>query len=412
MPRRTVTTTTRDLLPLPSDRDASGRDFGAEELENLAQVLRSGKLNGTFGTFVPRLEREFAARLGVPRAVACASGTAAVHAALGALDLQPGDEVVTSPITDMGAILPILYEGAAPRFADVEPDSGNVSAATIAAVLGERTRAVVVTHLFGMPCDMAPIVALCRERGVVLIEDCSQAFLAEDAGRLVGCHGALATFSLQQGKHMTCGEGGLVVAADEALAKRVELYVNKGFAYGTAQPDHDVPGLNYRMTELQAAVAVAQLHKLDDVVARPRAPAARRCRALEGLAGGATTPARAGTVHSWWRFCLFVDEARIRGGAGALGRSLSAAGLTVMPHYIKKPAFECRVFADRARFGVVREGFANAGVEPPPQASAAHPGVYAALRSMLVLPWNERYHDGHVDLIAAAVHDAVAESRS
>ena len=171
-------------LTLPSDQDASGRTLGAEEIALVAQAIRSGTLTSTKGTFVKTLEGRFADLLGVRHAYACASGTAAVHTAIAAIDPEPGDEIVTSPITDMGALAPILYQGAIPVFADVDPDTLNVTAATIQPRLSARTRAIVVTHLFGNPCEMSEIMALARARDIPVIEDCAQAFLARHDGQL------------------------------------------------------------------------------------------------------------------------------------------------------------------------------------------------------------------------------------
>src|SRR5207249_5999345 len=164
-------------LTLPSDQEASGRTRGDEEIALVAEAIRSGTLTSTKGTFVKTLERRFAELLGVEHAWACASGTAAVHTTIAAIDPEPGEEIITSPITDMGALAPILYQGAIPVFADVDPVTCNVTAAAIERVLSERTRAVIVTHLFGNPCQMTEIMALCRSRGIVVIEDCAQAFL-------------------------------------------------------------------------------------------------------------------------------------------------------------------------------------------------------------------------------------------
>ena len=152
-------------IRLPSDQDASGRSFGPEELEALREVLDSGTLTATKGEFTKRFEAAVADLLGIEHVVACASGTAAVHVALAGLDLEPGDEVVTTAITDMGALSPILYQGAIPVFTDVDPDTMNVTAATIEASLSDRTRAIIVTHLFGNPCQMDEILALGAERG-------------------------------------------------------------------------------------------------------------------------------------------------------------------------------------------------------------------------------------------------------
>src|SRR5579864_4770478 len=145
---------------LPSDQDASGRDLGPRELALLAEAIHSGTLTSTKGTFVRALQNRFAAMLGVDHAYACASGTAAIHCAIAALDPNPGDEIITSPITDMGALAPILYQGAVPVFADVEPLTCNVTAESVAKRMSAKPRAIVATHLFGNPCDIDEIVAM------------------------------------------------------------------------------------------------------------------------------------------------------------------------------------------------------------------------------------------------------------
>ncbi|MCL6545538.1 MAG: DegT/DnrJ/EryC1/StrS family aminotransferase, partial [Bryobacteraceae bacterium] len=286
-------------MQLPSDADRSGRDFGAEELELLREVIESGTLNCTRGTQVAALEAEFAARYGVPYCRAVSSGTAAIHAAIAAIDPEPGDEIITSPVTDMGAITPILYQQAIPVFADVDPVSLNVTPETIAAQITPRTRAVVVTHLFGNPCDVPGILQVTGPRGIPVIEDCSQAYLASFGGRLAGVMGAIGVFSLQQGKHITAGEGGLVITCDAALARRVRLFSDKAWGYGDPAPDHYFLALNYRMTELQGAVARAQLRKLDDFVERRRRSAAHLSFLLADLPGFTLPAAAPGAVHSF-----------------------------------------------------------------------------------------------------------------
>ena len=155
-----MTNTTAPLAPsivLPSDQEASGRTLGDREIELVSQAIRTGTLTSTKGEFVRRLETGFAARIGVRYAYACSSGSAAIHAAISAIDPEPGDEIITTSITDMGALTPILYQCAIPVFAEVDPDTLNVTAETIAPMISRRTRAIIVTHLFGNPCDMGPI---------------------------------------------------------------------------------------------------------------------------------------------------------------------------------------------------------------------------------------------------------------
>ena len=402
----------RAAIALPSDGDASGRTFGNDEAALVEMVLQRGTLNSTRGTFVTAFEQRFAKWIGRKHAIACASGSAAVHCAIAALQLQAGDEVITTPITDMGALTPILYEGAVPVFADVDPHTLNVTAATLAAQLTPRTRAIVVTHLFGLPCDMAPIVALATARGIAIVEDSAQAFGATLDGRKAGTFGAIGTYSLQQGKHITTGEGGIVATDDDALARRLFLYVNKAWGYGDAKPDHYFPALNYRLTELQGAVACAQLPKLDQVVAARRDVAAALREALADVRGLRLPQDPAGGTHSYWKFAFQVDPTVVAGGALALGKRMQQAGISCVPRYIQKPAFDCELFRDWSRSPVTSlplQSSARAGQAMPLFARGDYPGTLAALEHVIVLPINERYLPHHVSHVAEAIRTAVRE---
>jgi perosamine synthetase len=402
----------RTPVRLPSDRDHTGRDFGARELELLGEVIASGKLNATGGAMTQRFEQVFAERVGRKRAIACASGSAAMHAAVGALGLQPGDEVVTTPITDMGAILGIVYERGRPVFADVDPTTGNVTAETLAACIGERTRALVVTHLFGAMARMRPILELAKRHGLVVIEDAAQAFDAFDAdGHRAGASGAhLSCFSCQQGKHMTAGEGGLVVGDDERLLDEVDRFINKGWGYGDAAPDHDRPGLNYRITELQSAVLVAQLEKLDGVIARRRARA-EELRALLADIPGLSLPENPAPhgAHSWWRFALRIDPAVVPGGPDAVAQGLRAFGIGSAPRYVRKPAFACGIFQHPERHGFSAHLSEDGACwRAAGDGRVSHPGVHEALERLLVLPWNEHYAADDVQALAEAIRATIA----
>jgi dTDP-4-amino-4,6-dideoxygalactose transaminase len=392
---------------LPSDQDASGRSFGDEELAAVTEVLRSGVLTSTKGRFVKELEERFAEQVGVRFAIAMSSGSAAVHAAVAAIDPEPGEEIVTTSITDMGALSPILYQGAIPVFADVDPVSLNVTARTIEDRLSDRTRAIIVTHLFGNPCEMAEIRTLAERRGIPLIEDCAQAFLARVGGENVGSLGAIGCFSLQQGKHISAGEGGLVVTDDEALARRVRLFVNKAWPYGESGPDHEFLALNYRMNELTGAVAGAQLGKLRPGVESRIARAARLTGVLHGVPGIGVPESASDAVHVYWRYALRVDATAIRGGPVGLAERLGAFGIASGPRYVQKPAFACRVFQEQRTFGRSRFPFDRARPEALDWRPELFPGTYAGLEQVLVLPWNERYEDAHVDALAKALVRAV-----
>jgi len=394
-------------MHLPSDANASGRDLGAEELAHLQEVIASGTLNCTNGTQVTAFEREFAQRYGVPHCRAVSSGSAAVHAAIAAVDPEPGDEIVTSPITDMGAITPILYQQAIPVFADVDPVTLNVTAASVAACITPRTRAVVVTHLFGNPCDALGICELAQARGIPVIEDCAQAYLATQRGRLVGTIGDIGVFSLQQGKHITAGEGGIVITSGGTLARRVRLFSDKAWGYGDPKPDHYFLALNYRMTELQGAVARAQLRKLDRFVERRQRAAAHLSELLADLPGVTLPAAMPGSEHTFWRYALSVDPDLISGGADALATALADAGIRSQPRYIKKPAFECEVLMKQRTYGNSRWPYSgrSTGITPPYD-RACYPGAVKGLERVVVLPWNEAYGVEHVEFIASTVRRA------
>jgi perosamine synthetase len=394
-------------LVLPSDQDATGRSLGDEELVLLRDAIASGTLTSTKGTHVSALETRFAEMLGVRVAVACASGTAAVHVAVAAIDPEPGDEIVTTAITDMGALAPLLYQGVVPMFADVDPVTMNVTPESLEDAISDRTRAIIATHLFGMPCDMAGIEAVAARHGIPVIEDCAQAVLARSGGRIVGSIGLVGCFSLQQGKHLTTGEGGLVVSGDEALAHHMRRYVNKAWDYRSSPTDHDFLALNYRLTELQGAVGRAQLDKLDAGVAT-RISNAEHLNALLADVDGLTLPQPApGDVHSYWRYALIVDPAVVPGGTGALAAELEMGGIASAPRYIQKPAFRCGVFVNQKTFGSSRWPFSIARPEALDYSVERFPGTFGALERVLVLPWNERYTHDDVESLGMRIADAV-----
>jgi dTDP-4-amino-4,6-dideoxygalactose transaminase len=395
---------------LPSDQDASGRTLGEAEMAAVRDVIESGVLTSTRGPWVAALEQRFAEILGVRHVVATSSGTAAIHGAIAAIDPEPGDEVITTPITDMGAIAPIIYQSAIPVFADVDPRTGNVTPESIESRISDKTRAVIVTHLFGNPADMSAIMRLGEERGVPVIEDCCQAYLARNQGTLVGTTGAMACFSLQQGKHVTTGEGGLVVTDDDALARRVRLFVNKAWPYGEQDPDHEFLALNSRMTELQGAVGKVQLDKLEQGIAARLRTAGRLTDRLDALDGVDAPRIAPGDEHTYWRYPLHVDVDRFPEGPDGFARELRTQGIVSTPRYVKKPAFQTAVIAQQRTFGNSGFPFTLARPEAVDYAPARFPGTFEFLSSVLVLPWNERLRDDDVDHIADRIEDVALTS--
>ncbi|HWP46792.1 MAG TPA: DegT/DnrJ/EryC1/StrS family aminotransferase [Candidatus Limnocylindrales bacterium] len=403
---------TQRKMVLPSEANATGRTFDNEEIELLIKTIRSGTLNCTRGTMVLQLEKEFARVYGVKNCIAVTSGTAALHCAIAATNLEPGDEVITTPITDMGAITPILYQTGVPVFADVDPYTYNITADTIEKKITRRTKAIIVTHLFGNPCDMQPILDLANKHGILVIEDAAQAFFATYRGQRVGTLGSIGCFSLQQTKHMTAGEGGLVITNNPQLARHIRLFHDKAWGYGDPKPDHYFLALNYRMTELQGAVALAQLKKVQTVVERRQIMAQKFTDLISTLKGIQTPKITKGATHVYWKYVLRVDEKATGIDVGELATRLRTRyDIFSAPRYIAKPAFQCEVLREAKTFG--NSGFPLRNNpfrkdDPPIHYRVEdYPGTMDALAHMLVLPWNELYTDRHIEYIAEAIKDCL-----
>lgn len=396
-------------MQLPSDADHTGRNFGQEELDLLKRVIESGTLNCTRGTAVKEFEKRFAKKYGVEFCRTTTSGTAAIHTAVAGINPEPGDEIITTPITDMGALTTIIYQTAIPTFADVDPLTYNVTAETIAPKISKRTKAIMVTHLFGNPCDMDPIMDLARDHHLPVIEDACQSYLTEYKGKLVGTIGDIGCFSLQQGKHMTTGEGGIVISKNNnSYSRRMWLFVDKAWGYGDPKPDHYFLAPNYRMTELQGAVALAQLDKVDGVVEsriRTAEMLTKMISNIEGVNPPLITP---NSKHVYWKYPLRVDDDIIMGGVDQFAAKLKEKGIFSAPRYIQKPAFQCQIFTERNTFGNSHfpfEGECRKNEPPVVYDPKDFPGTFDALSHVAVLPWNEFYTEEHVIYIADNIHE-------
>ncbi|MBG0827445.1 DegT/DnrJ/EryC1/StrS family aminotransferase [Planomonospora sp. ID67723] len=296
-----------------------------ETEELVLEVLRSGMI--AQGPRVAELEEAFAAVCGVPHAVAVNNGTTALVAALQALDLRPGDEVVTTPFSFVATLNAILEAGATVRFADVLDDF-TIDPAAVGALVGERTRAIIPVHLYGLPADMAALEALALPAGVALVEDAAQAVGARFGGRPVGSFG-LGCFSLYATKNVTSGEGGMVTTADDGLADRLRLLRNQGMRRRYA---YEIPGHNYRMTDLQAAVALPQMARLKEINDRRAGNARELTAGLEGIAGLVLPAEVEGRSHVWHQYTVRVTpDARLT--RDELAARLAEAGVGTGVYY-------------------------------------------------------------------------------
>jgi perosamine synthetase len=308
-------------------REESHR-YQESDVEAVAAVLRHGSLSVVFGRQTMRFEKEFARHTGTAHAVAFSSGTAALDIALDLHDIGFGDEVVVPGYTFTAAALAVLRNLAVPVFADIDPGTWNVSAATVEAALTGRTRAVVVAHMFGTPADIGPIRELCERRGLVLIEDCAQAAGALVQGDRVGSAGSAGCFSFNEIKNLTTGEGGMVTLADPALAERARVLR----LHGTRNLlGHEV-GTKATMTEMEAALGRSQLGRLDAENAARTAFGDRLAKLLTDIPGIGVqqAPADATSVYSRFVFCV---EPACTVDRDTLAATARAAGLVLAPVY-------------------------------------------------------------------------------
>lgn len=310
--------------------------FTVEEADAVQKVLLSNKVNYWTGTECREFEKEFSAWAGTRHAVALGNGTLALDVALKALGIGPGDEVVVTPRTFIASISCVVSAGAIPVFAEVDKNSGNITAQTIAKVLTPRTKAVICVHLAGWPCDMDPIMALAEQHGLKVIEDCAQAHGARYKGRSVGSIGHLGAWSFCQDKVMTTGgEGGMVTTNDEALWRSMWAYKDHGKSYEAVYERQHPPGFrwlhesfgtNWRMLEMQAAIGRIQLRRMPGWTAQRTANALAilaACRSHKAVrvptfgcndSCSAECAGRSGCAHAHYKCYVYVQPEHLAPG--------------------------------------------------------------------------------------------------
>lgn len=392
--------------PLPTIKNASGRLIGQEEMELVREVIESGNLAYIYGDKVGRFERRFAELIGTKQGVAVSSGTAALHTAMVYLNPEPGDEILVSPITDMGSVIGILYQQAVPVFVDIDPLNQNMDPELVEQHISPRTRAIMVTHIFGSPADMDPILEIARKHDLFVIEDCAQAHMSEYHGRIVGALGDIGCFSFQQSKHITTGDGGMVVANDDnRFGRSLRQCFDKGWPREKPGRDHCFLASNYHMTELQAAVGLAQIEKYGQSIEARR----RAAGELDGLLAGQNIIQPVGTLadckQTYFYYCFTIKFERLRVDGEQVVRALEAEGVGCELGYPGPvPLYMYPVIKDKKTFGESGWPFNSpAARQQWDYGEGLCPQAERACRSTIVLPWNEGLTSKHVRLIAEAI---------
>ena len=333
--------------------------LGGRAREYLIECIETNFVSSV-GPFVGRFEAEFAEAVGARHAVACASGTAAIHLALRVLDVGPGDEVLVPTMTFVASVNPIAYVGATPVLVDAEPRTYNMDPALVVAELDRRARvgrrqpaAIEVVHLLGHPAALDGLLEAANRHGVAVFEDASEALGARyaggpHAGRHAGTLGRIGCFSFNGNKLITTGGGGMLVTDDEGLARRARHLSTQARLAGPAY-DHDEIGYNYRLTNIAAALGVAQLEELDSLLAGRLANAAAYDRALAGMPALRPAPHEPWADPSFWLYTAALEGAPRPGHRDALLADLAAAGIDARP--IWTPLHRTRLWRDAPRIG-------------------------------------------------------------
>ena len=374
-------------------------ELGEREEELVLEVLRSGRLS--LGPVQERFEREFAAYVGAPDAVAVSSGTAALHLAVRMAGWGPGDEVITTPFSFVASANCLLYEGVTPVFCDVDPETLNLDPAAAWDAITERTTGLLPVDILGYPAALPAFAQIAAEGGLGLVEDACEALGAVDAeGKKVGSREHLATFAFYANKQLATGEGGMLTVHDPEIAARLRSERNQGRAPDMTWVDHDRLGFNYRMTELQAALGVAQLERLDDMLAA-RAKAAALyderlseldygARAGEGDPDGLVLPVadRGEERRSWFVYAVRLPKSADRDAVVADLDQRGVDAKAYMPSIHLMDHF-------RERFGF-REG--------------QFPVAEDASARLLALPFYPSITEGEIDRVCEALAEALRGS--
>lgn len=374
-------------------------DIGEEEIEAVVRTLRSGWL--TVGPQTQEFEQAFAVAVGAPHAIAVNSCTAALHLALDALDLQPGDEVITSTITFTATGATIVHAGGRPVLADVSPDTLNIDPADVVRRITPRTRAIVPVHFAGHPAPMDEIVAIAREHGLHVLEDAAHALPASYKGKSIGAIGDTTAFSFYATKNLTTGEGGMLTTADGALAERVRMRRLHGMskdawrrysAAGSWRYDVTYPGFKYNMTDIAAALGLVQLRRLPALHERRRQLAALYGTALADVPELTLPATRAEVESAWHLYVVRVHPDRLRVDRDEVIELLKAAGVGTGVHFI--PLYEFEYYRDAY------------GFRP-----ADYPVTAGAAPCLISLPFYTAMTDDDAHHVAATLRRVLAANR-
>lgn len=331
--------------------------LAGNERRNVIECIDSTWISSK-GKFIPEFEGRFAEYVGARHAIAVTNGTIALHLALVALGIGPGDEVILPTLTYVASANAISYTGATPVFVDSVASTWQMDPADVRRKITPRTRAIMPVHLYGHPCDMRELVSIAKEHGLFVVEDCAEAIGSRIGDQHVGTFGDIGIFSFFGNKTITTGEGGMVVTNDETLSTRLSRFKGQGLA-AHREYWHDIIGYNYRMTNICAAIGVAQMERIDDLVSR-KSEIAEKYRSIFHGSPIIFHEKNENVIHSYWMCSILIPDAKDR---DPLRRHLADAGIETRPVFY--PVHTMPMYASRFERHAVAEDIGWRGINLP-----------------------------------------------
>ncbi len=377
------------------------------EIEQLAKMIAQPSLFYWKGPQTALLVANFQKHYPLKYVMPCSSGTAAIHIAVAAAGIGPGDEVITSGITDMGTLIGILYQQAVPVFADLEPHRYNLDPVDVRRKITPRTRAILAVHLAGNPCDLEQLKKIADEHGLILIEDCAQSWGAMQRGRPIGTVGHIACYSLNDYKHIGCGDGGIVASSDERFGPLLQKFGDKAYdrVSGARMPDFLAP--NYRISEPQSAVAAVQMTRMWEITGRRAVLGRRLTERLRDIPGVHPHHADEADRCSYWFYLFRLDLEKFACDRNTFVEAVKAEGMHAVAGYIATPVYKYPVFQNH-NFFAGRWPVRDLGLTSMDYTQVSCPVTEQIIATCVKTPISETMDEAWIDGVAGAIRKVAA----
>jgi len=395
MTDKTSSPIVNEPFPLP-------QRWGDEEIELLSKAMRQQSLFYWKGPQTEALYETFRELYPIQHLFPCSSGTASVHIAFAALKFKPGEEVIVPSITDMGSVIGILHQQLVPVFVDIDPDTYNMDPESVRKAISAKTRAILVVHLSGTPCDMDSLMAISKEHNLVLVEDCAQAWGTRYRGKMVGLMGDISCYSFNEFKHLSCGDGGIVGTNNDELGLGLSKWGDKCYDRVTGIRNPDELACNYRMSEALSAICNAQLGKHDRIVNQRNATGMLLCSLLESVPGVRPQKIEPEDTSTFYNFIIRLDLDMFKATRNEFAAALREEGVKADDGYIPDPVYKYDLFMNH-NFYAGTWPIRDFGLTDMDYTKVKCPEAEQFLKDCIQMPFNEAMSESYVRKMGEAI---------